>query len=79
MLQWERYMQQIRDFLEKPVIKIIIGMRHSDKTTLLELTRQRLLECGRAGKHCLLGASALEYSVYIGKQNVAEVSFVGIR
>lgn len=43
MIQRERYMQQIRDFMDKPVIKIITGMRRSGKSALLELTRQELL------------------------------------
>ena len=42
MIQRERYMQQIRDFMDKPVIKIITGMRRSGKSALLELTRQEL-------------------------------------
>lgn len=46
MIQRERYMQQIRDFMDKPVIKIITGMRRSGKSALLELTRQELLGRG---------------------------------
>ena len=46
MIQRERYMQQIRDFMDKPMIKIITGMRRSGKSALLELTRQELLGRG---------------------------------
>lgn len=43
MIVRERYMQPIRDFMDKPVVKIITGMRRSGKSGLLELTRQELL------------------------------------
>ena len=43
MIARERYMRQIRDFMDKPVVKIITGMRRSGKSGLLELTRQELL------------------------------------
>ena len=63
MIARERYMRLIRDFMDKPVIKIITGMRRSGKSALLELTRQELLDRGvdrknrseerRVGKECL--------------------------
>ncbi|AVM68180.1 ATPase [Lachnospiraceae bacterium oral taxon 500] len=43
MIVRERYMQPVRDFMDKPVVKIITGMRRSGKSSLLELTRQELL------------------------------------
>ena len=46
MIARERYMRLIRDFMDKPVIKIITGMRRSGKSALLELTRQELLDRG---------------------------------
>ena len=42
MIQRERYMRQIRDFMDKPVVKIITGMRRCGKSALLELTREEL-------------------------------------
>ena len=42
MIQRERYMQEIRDFMDKPVVKIITGMRRCGKSALLELTREEL-------------------------------------
>ena len=53
MIQRERYMQQIRDFMDKPVIKIITGMRRSGKSALLELTRQELLGRGISEKNVI--------------------------
>jgi len=42
----EKYMTQLLDFLDKPVVKVLSGMRRSGKSTLLELTRQTLLSRG---------------------------------
>ena len=44
MIIREQYMQQICDFIDKPVIKIITGMRRSGKSVLLDLTKQELLK-----------------------------------
>lgn len=46
MINREQYMKIIRDFIDKPVIKIITGMRRSGKSALLELTKQELLKSG---------------------------------
>lgn len=43
MIIRQQYMQQIRDFIDTPVIKIITGMRRCGKSVLLELTKQELL------------------------------------
>lgn len=46
MVMRERYMQQIRDFMDKPVVKVLTGMRRSGKSALLELTQEELLSRG---------------------------------
>lgn len=46
MIERERYMRVIRDFMDKPVIKVISGMRRSGKSAILELIRQELLARG---------------------------------
>ena len=46
MIVRERFIRQIRDFMDKPVVKIITGMRRCGKSALLELTRQELLGRG---------------------------------
>ena len=43
MIAREFYMQQIRDYMNTPVIKVITGMRRSGKSVLLELIRDELL------------------------------------
>ena len=46
MIVRERYMRIIRDFIDKPVVKVITGMRRSGKSALLELTRGELISRG---------------------------------
>lgn len=48
MITRERYMCQIRDFMDKPVVKVITGMRRCGKSALLELTREELRARGIA-------------------------------
>lgn len=62
MIMRERYMQVIRDFMDKPVIKIITGMRRSGKSALLELTRQELLSRGINEKNIIfINFESLQY------------------
>ena len=46
MIIRERYMQQIRDFIDNPVVKVITGMRRTGKSALLEMTIDELLQRG---------------------------------
>lgn len=46
MIVRKSYMKQILDFLDKPVIKIITGMRRSGKSVLLELIKEEVLRRG---------------------------------
>ena len=46
MIKRERYMTQIRDFMDKPVVKVLTGMRRSGKSAMLELIKEELLEKG---------------------------------
>lgn len=46
MIVRERYMRIIRDFIDKPVVKVITGMRRSGKSALLELTLDELISRG---------------------------------
>lgn len=42
MIIRERYMDQLRDFIDTPVIKVLTGMRRSGKSALLELLKEEL-------------------------------------
>lgn len=46
MIAREKYMQQIRDFIDKPVVKIITGMRRCGKSVIMELTRDEIKSRG---------------------------------
>ena len=46
MIKRESYMAQIRDFMDKPVVKVLTGMRRSGKSAMLELIKDELLAKG---------------------------------
>lgn len=46
MIQRERYMREIINFMDKPIIKVLTGMRRCGKSALLELIIEELTERG---------------------------------
>ncbi len=46
MVERERYMNQIRNFIDRPVVKVITGMRRCGKSVLLELVKNELRNRG---------------------------------
>lgn len=44
MIKRERYMSVIRNFIDKPVIKVLTGMRRCGKSSLLKLTYEEILK-----------------------------------
>ena len=65
MIARERYMRQIRDFMDTPVIKVITGMRRSGKSALLELTREELTGRGIAAENIIfLNFESLRYAAF---------------
>lgn len=46
MIPRERYMRQIRNFMDKPVVKVLTGVRRSGKSALLLLTIEELKNRG---------------------------------
>lgn len=62
MIVRERYMQQILDVIDEPVIKVITGVRRCGKSVLLEMTRQALLNRGvRKGNIVAINFESLYY------------------
>jgi AAA+ ATPase superfamily predicted ATPase len=41
MIIRERYMDQLRDFIDTPVIKVLTGMRRSGKSALARIIERR--------------------------------------
>lgn len=50
MIIRETYMKQIRDFMDKPVVKVITGMRRVGKSVILELTKEEVRRRGAVEK-----------------------------
>ena len=46
MIKREQYLKEIRKFMDKPVIKVITGMRRSGKSMILKLISKKLEENG---------------------------------
>ena len=46
MIIRQSYMKQILDFMDKPVVKVITGMRRAGKSVLLDLTMKEVLKRG---------------------------------
>ena len=46
MIQRERYMREIINFMDKPVIKVLTGMRRCGKSALLKLIIEELTARG---------------------------------
>jgi predicted AAA+ superfamily ATPase len=44
MIKREIYMEKVRLFIDKPVVKVITGMRRSGKSVILKLLREELLQ-----------------------------------
>ena len=46
MIKRDNYMNIIRGFIDKPLIKVITGVRRCGKSMLLQLIREELIERG---------------------------------
>ena len=53
MIKRELYLKKIRNLIDKPVIKIITGMRRSGKSMILKLISQELLERGISSQNII--------------------------
>ena len=50
MIKREQYLKEIRKFMDKPIIKVITGMRRSGKSMILKLISKELEEKGKTRK-----------------------------
>lgn len=53
MIQRELYLERIRPFIDKDIIKVLTGMRRSGKSVLLQLIARELMQNGVQEKQCI--------------------------
>lgn len=51
MIAREQYMKQIRDFIDKPVVKVITGMRRCGKSVIMDFAREEIKQRGVSEKN----------------------------
>ncbi len=62
MIARDLYIQHIAPFIDKPVIKVITGVRRSGKSTMMELVQQKLIQQGVAPKTLIsINFESLQY------------------
>jgi len=63
MIKRELYLNQLRDFIDKPFIKIISGLRRSGKSSIIMMLRDELLSIGiRESNIIYINFESFEYS-----------------
>lgn len=53
MIKRENYINEIKKFMNKPIVKVITGMRRSGKSMILKLVSQELIESGVEEKNII--------------------------
>ena len=49
----EEYLQWLREFCDKPIVKVVTGLRRSGKSTILQMFMDELLTKGIADRQIL--------------------------
>lgn len=63
MIKRELYLNQLRDFIDKPFIKVIAGLRRSGKSSILMMLRDELLSMGIGESNIIyINFESFEYS-----------------
>jgi len=63
MIQREAYMDRIRPFIDKDLVKVFTGIRRSGKSTLLKLVQQELIAAGvLENQICTINFESLAYA-----------------
>lgn len=67
----QKYIDQIKPFINKPIIKIITGMRRVGKSSLLEIIKQDLLREVKPEQFIHINFESLEYFDLINASQLA--------
>jgi predicted AAA+ superfamily ATPase len=63
MIKRELYLNQLRDFIDKPFIKVITGLRRSGKSSIIMMLRDELLSKGNGESNIIyINFESFEYS-----------------
>jgi len=63
MIKRDLYLKQLKPFIDKPLIKVITGIRRSGKSVILKLLKEELIERGVEERRIInLNLESLEYS-----------------
>lgn len=73
MIQREKYLSKIRPFINKPIIKIISGIRRCGKSVLLQLIQDDLKENGVSENNILsINFETVEGMQYLEKEHLMD-------
>jgi predicted AAA+ superfamily ATPase len=65
MIQREWYLKQLRTYRDKPLIKVLSGVRRCGKSTILHLFREELLASGSVAEDQIIAFNlALRHNVW---------------
>lgn len=66
MVARQQYLERVRPFINKPIIKVITGIRRCGKSTFLKLIGQSIIESGIKPENILLvNKDSLEFDAII--------------
>ena len=63
MIKRELYLEQLRPFIDKPLIKVLTGIRRSGKSAILMMLQEELTQRGISGENIIyINFESMEYS-----------------
>ena len=64
----EGYMCWLREFRDKPIVKVVTGLRRSGKSTILDLFMRELVDSGVAARQILsINFEEMENELYLDR------------